>query len=121
MPCLASPFHRPHDQHYASSMVLQLQLAFSDVVQALDEAGKVAVNNIPRVLRDIDTVRCVVPLLTQQRKSYRPWPSSRSGAGSSACPRSTVCGIFKGRGLDRRLGDDVVHEHHYATDTMLRR
>lgn len=52
--------NRPEDllvEQYASTLVLQLQLAFSEVVQALDEAGKQAVNNIPRVLRDIDTVR----------------------------------------------------------------
>jgi hypothetical protein len=46
-------------QQYASAMVLRLQLALHEVIEELDNIGKEAVGNIPRVLRDIDTVRYV--------------------------------------------------------------
>jgi len=53
-------------QHYATTLVMKLQLLTQEVNNVIEETSQEVVSNLPRVLRDIEVVKQEALLLQEQ-------------------------------------------------------
>jgi len=53
-------------ENYASNLVMKLQLFIQEVSKSLEETSQVALNNIPRVLREVENIKIETSLLKNQ-------------------------------------------------------
>ncbi|XP_046553450.1 conserved oligomeric Golgi complex subunit 7-like [Haliotis rubra] len=60
----------PKDQ-YATTLVMKLQMFIQEVNNILEEAGQQALQNLPRVMREVDAVRQEASLLQDQMRTVK--------------------------------------------------